>query len=85
MAAGARARQLGLKDVVVFDRDERPGGILSQCIHSGFGLMRYGEELTGPEYALREIKEAKRQGVEIELNSLVTEVKEDRHITVVSP
>lgn len=85
LAAGARARQLGLKDVVVFDRDERPGGILSQCIHSGFGLMRYGEELTGPEYALREIKEAKRQGVEIELNSLVTEVKEDRHITVVSP
>ncbi|VBB38597.1 FAD-dependent pyridine nucleotide-disulfide oxidoreductase [uncultured Spirochaetota bacterium] len=85
LAAGARARQLGLKDVVVFDRDERLGGILSQCIHSGFGLMRYGEELTGPEYALREIKEAKRQGVEIELNSLVTEVKEDRHITVVSP
>ncbi len=47
LAAGAMAKRLGIKDVVVFDRDERPGGILPQCIHPGFGLFRYGEELTG--------------------------------------
>ncbi len=85
LAAGARARQLGLKSVVVFDRDERPGGILPQCIHPGFGLMRYGQELTGPEYAWRAVREARDQGVEIELDSMVTEVDSDRHISVVSP
>ena len=45
LAAAARARRLGLREVVVFDRNERPGGILPQCIHPGFGLLRYGEEL----------------------------------------
>jgi NADPH-dependent 2,4-dienoyl-CoA reductase/sulfur reductase-like enzyme len=85
LAAGARARRLGLKDVVIFDRDERPGGILPQCIHPGFGLMRYGEELTGPEYAWRAVREAAGEGVPIELNSMVTEVGPDRRITVVSP
>jgi len=85
LAAGARARQLGLKNVLIFDRDERPGGILPQCIHPGFGLSRYGQELTGPEYAWRAVREARDQNVEIELNSMVTEVGSDRHITVVSP
>ena len=85
LAAGAKAKMLGLKDVVVFDRDERPGGILPQCIHPGFGLMRYGEELTGPEYAWRAIQEAHNQGVEIELNTMVTGADRDKTITVVSP
>lgn len=85
LAAGTRARQLGIRDVVIFDRDERPGGILPQCIHPGFGLTRYGKELTGPEYAWRVVREAAGEGVPIELNSMVTEVGPDRRISVVSP
>lgn len=85
LAAAARARLLGIKDVVVFDRDERPGGILPQCVHTGFGLLRYGEELTGPEYAWRAIREAQAQGVEIELNAMATGADQERMLTIVSP
>ncbi len=48
LAAAVAAKQEGLKEVVVFERDERPGGILPQCIHNGFGLEKFNEELTGP-------------------------------------
>ncbi len=53
LAAAVKAKQAGIRDLVVFERDQRPGGILPQCIHSGFGLLRFKEELTGPEYAHR--------------------------------
>ena len=56
LAAAVKARQLGIKDLVVFERDQRPGGILPQCIHNGFGLEKFKEALTGPEYANRYIK-----------------------------
>lgn len=85
LAAGAMAKRLGIKDVVVFDRDERPGGILPQCIHPGFGLLRYGEELTGPEYAWRAVQEAAAEKVDLELDSMVIEASPDRQICVVSP
>jgi thioredoxin reductase len=84
LAAGMRARQLGFKDVVIFDRDERPGGILPQCIHPGFGLGRYKEELTGPEYAFRAIREAEIEKVAIELGAMVIAADGDKNITVVS-
>ncbi|HAP55173.1 MAG TPA: pyridine nucleotide-disulfide oxidoreductase, partial [Spirochaetaceae bacterium] len=85
LAAGAMAKRLGIKDVVVFDRDERPGGILPQCIHPGFGLLRYGEELTGPEYAWRAVQEAAAEKVDLELNSMVIEANPGRQICVASP
>ncbi len=85
LAAGAMAKRLGIKNVVIFDRDERPGGILPQCIHPGFGLLRYREELTGPEYAWRAVNEAAREKVDLELNSMVIEAGADKRICVVSP
>ena len=53
LAAAAKARAEGVRDIVIVERDVRAGGILNQCVHSGFGLHMFGEELTGPEYASR--------------------------------
>jgi NADPH-dependent 2,4-dienoyl-CoA reductase/sulfur reductase-like enzyme len=66
VAAACAARAAGAKRVVVFDRDAEPGGILQQCVHTGFGLHTFGEELTGPEYIHRCIERARRAGVEFE-------------------
>ena len=58
LAAAVKARELGIDDMVVFERNSRPGGILNQCIHNGFGIDKFKEELTGPEYATRYIRMA---------------------------
>jgi thioredoxin reductase len=84
LAAAVRALELGIQDLVVFERDERPGGILKQCIHSGFGLEKFKEDLTGPEYANRYVKRAEKLGVDIELDSTVLELTKDRSLKVVS-
>ena len=84
LAAAVKARQKGINDLVVFERDERPGGILPQCIHSGFGVERFKEELTGPEYANRYIGMAQDLGIDIQLDSTVLELDRDRSIKVVS-
>jgi thioredoxin reductase len=84
LAAAVKARQLGIKDVVVFERDERPGGILPQCIHNGFGLQKFKEELTGPEYANRYIRMAADHQVDIELDTMVLEIDKNRTLTAVS-
>ena len=84
LAAAVKARQLGIKDVVVFERDERPGGILPQCIHNGFGLQKFKEELTGPEYAYRYIQMAADHYVDIELDTMVLEIDKNRTLTAVS-
>jgi NADPH-dependent 2,4-dienoyl-CoA reductase/sulfur reductase-like enzyme len=84
LAAAVKAKQLGIKDLVVFERDQRPGGILPQCIHNGFGLEKFKEELTGPEYANRYIKMAKAHDIDIELNTMVLEIEKDRVLTAVS-
>jgi thioredoxin reductase len=84
LAAAVKAKQLGIKDVVVFERDERPGGILPQCIHNGFGLQKFKEELTGPEYANRYIQMATDHYVDIELNTMVLEIDKNRALTAVS-
>ena len=84
LAAAVKAKQLGIKDVVVFERDERPGGILPQCIHNGFGLQKFKEELTGPEYANRYIQMAADQYVNIELDTMVLEIDKNRTLTAVS-
>ncbi|MGE5840992.1 MAG: NAD(P)/FAD-dependent oxidoreductase [Deltaproteobacteria bacterium] len=84
LAAAVEAKRLGIKDLVVFDRDERPGGILRQCIHAGFGLEKFQEELTGPEYARRYLKLAQAEGVDFALDTTVLEMDKDRVLTVVS-
>ena len=65
LAAAKGALDAGARRVVVLERDSRPGGILNQCIHDGFGLIRYGQTLTGPEYAVRALREAQDAGAEI--------------------
>ena len=84
LAAAVKARRLGIKDVLVFERDERPGGILPQCIHNGFGLQKFKEELTGPEYARRYIQMADDNSVDIELDTMVLEIDKNRRLTAVS-
>jgi thioredoxin reductase len=84
LAAAVEAKRLGIKDLVVFERDERPGGILKQCIHAGFGLEKFSEELTGPEYANRYMRMAEAWGVDISLDTTVLEIDKDRTLTVVS-
>ena len=84
LAAAVKAGQEGIKDLVVFERDERPGGILKQCIHNGFGLEKFKEELTGPEYANRYIKMAEAGRIDISLNTMVLEIDKNRTLTAVS-
>ena len=74
LAAAAAAKKQGAKRVVVIERDATPGGILLQCIHPGFGLDYFKEELTGPEYASRFARAAKEAGVEFLTDVTVLEV-----------
>ena len=63
LAAAIAAKEAGVDDVLVIERDSVPGGILNQCIHNGFGLHTFREELTGPEYASRFLRRAEQLGV----------------------
>ena len=85
LAAAIRARECGIEDILVLERDNAPGGILNQCVHNGFGLHTFKQELTGPEYAQRYIEKAKELGIEILLNTMVLDVSADKKITAVSP
>lgn len=84
-ACAAVKRGLNPDDILVLERDSEPGGILNQCIHAGFGLHRFGEELSGPEYAGRYIKMARDAGIPIMTNSMVLSLTNDRRVTFVSP
>jgi NADPH-dependent 2,4-dienoyl-CoA reductase/sulfur reductase-like enzyme len=85
LAAAIEAKEAGVGDVLVVERDKEPGGILQQCIHNGFGLHVFGCELTGPEYAQRFIDEAEAVGVKILLDSMVLSVDSDKKVIVLSP
>ncbi|BCV25882.1 NAD(P)/FAD-dependent oxidoreductase [Gelria sp. Kuro-4] len=80
LAAAGRAKAAGAGRVLLIDRDRELGGILQQCIHNGFGLHLFGEELTGPEYAHKFIAENQEAGVEVLLNTMVLQVRPDRHL-----
>ena len=75
LAAAIAAKQNGLKNVLILERDNRLGGILLQCIHNGFGLHYFGEELTGPEYANRFVSQVKELGIESKVNTMVLEIQ----------
>ena len=80
MAAAVAAYEKGERDILILERDDSLGGILRQCIHNGFGLHRFGEELTGPEYAYRYEKKVKEYGIPFMLNTMVVDM--DAHKTV---
>lgn len=82
LSAAVAAKKEGAKRVLVIERDESIGGILQQCIHPGFGLTYFKEELTGPEYAGRFAAEAVELGVEFLLNSMVLEVNEKENTVI---
>lgn len=84
LAAAISAKKEGAEKVLIIERDTSLGGILQQCIHPGFGLTYYNEELTGPEYAGRFIDEAKKLGVETLLDTMVLEVCPDKSVICVN-
>lgn len=84
LGAAIRAKEEGAKKVVLIERSEELGGVLPQCIHVGFGLHYFKEELTGPEYAYKLIKKAENVGVEFMTHTMVIEIDRDRCITALS-
>ena len=84
LAAACALYKLGERDILLLEREKKPGGILRQCIHDGFGLTRFQESLSGPEYAARFIREAEEYGIEIETGTTVVELGKDRTVTAVS-
>ena len=85
MSAALAAYENGIRDILILERDERLGGILQQCIHNGFGLHRFGEELTGPEYAWRYEERVRELGIPLKLNTMVLDITEDKEITATNP
>lgn len=85
LAAAIAAREDGVESLLVLEREAQPGGILRQCIHNGFGLHRFREELTGPEYAQKDIDRARELGIRIECGVTVLSVSNERIVTCVSP
>lgn len=84
MAAAVEAKKSGIDDIVIYERDTQLGGILNQCIHNGFGLHTFKEELTGPEYAGRFIGQTEALGIHYETGSMVLSISSDKKVTVVS-
>lgn len=74
MAAGVAAYDKGIKNLLIIERDDRLGGILNQCIHNGFGLHTFKEELTGPEYAQRYIDKVTEKNIPYKLNTIVIDI-----------
>ncbi len=81
LAAAIAAYDAGVRDMVVIEREEKAGGILKQCIHNGFGLTRFKESMTGPEYAQRFLDEVNARGIEIMTNTFVTGLGTDKKVT----
>lgn len=84
LAAAVAAYDRGVKDVLIVERDGALGGILNQCIHNGFGLTRFKESLSGPEYAARFIEEVKKRDIHVLLNTIVLSLDGDRTVTVMN-
>ncbi len=81
MSAAVAAYESGIKDILILERDENLGGILQQCIHNGFGLHKFGEELTGPEYAWKYEQKVRELNIPFKLNTMVLDISEDKTIT----
>lgn len=84
LAAAAKLKQEGLKDVVLIEKDAELGGVLNQCIHNGFGLTTFKEQLSGPSFAERYEDQVVEAGVEVKLNTMVTNMNRDKVIEYVN-
>ncbi len=84
LAAAIAAYDAGCRSILILERDNQLGGILNQCIHNGFGLHTFGEELTGPEYAARFARQVLDRGIAYKLNTMVLSIGEDKKITAVN-
>lgn len=81
MAAAIKAYDEGIRDIVILEKEPYFGGILNQCIHNGFGLTEFKEELSGPEFAARFIEKVQERGIRFELNAFVTKISKDKVVT----
>ena len=84
LAAAIAAKKQGIDNLLVLERDKELGGILNQCIHNGFGLHTFKEELTGPEYAARFIEQAKELNIPYKLNTMVVDISPEKTVTAIS-
>lgn len=84
LAAAVAARDNGIQDILIIERDDRLGGILNQCIHNGFGLHTFKEELTGPEYAQRFIDQVIERKIDYKLNTMVMGINPDKQVTAMN-
>ncbi len=84
LAAAVSARKSGIEHILILERDRELGGILNQCIHNGFGLHTFGEELTGPEYAGRFIRQVEELGIEYRLNTMVMDISPNKTVTAMN-
>ena len=81
MAAAIKAREEGVRDILIVEKDNNLGGILNQCIHNGFGLTEFKEELSGPEYLARFVKQVEELKIPYELNTMVIDMTPDKVVT----
>lgn len=84
LSAALAARKAGIQDVMILERDDMLGGILNQCIHNGFGLHTFKEELTGPEYAEKYIEMVAKEKITCRLNTIVVDINKEKEITIIS-
>ena len=84
LAAALRLRERGVRDILILEREKLLGGILRQCIHDGFGLTRFGESLSGPEYAQRFIDRVVDCGIRTITDCTVLDITPDKVVTAVS-
>ena len=84
MSAAVAAYDAGIRDIIILERDKSLGGILRQCIHNGFGLHRFKEELTGPEYAYRYEMQVREKNIPFKLNTMVLDITSDKVVTAMN-
>lgn len=84
LAAAVSAKDSGIDSILIIERDKELGGILNQCIHNGFGLHTFKEELTGPEYASRFIEQVLERGIDYKLNTMVMDISADKKVTAMN-
>ena len=81
LAAALELKHKGIEDILIVEREDKLGGILKQCIHDGFGLTRFKETLSGPEYAYRFIKEVEKEKIDYITDATVIDINSDKVVT----
>lgn len=84
LAAAVSAYEQGVRDILILDRGDCLGGILQQCIHNGFGLHKFKEELTGPEYAYKYEQKVEELNIPYRLHTMVVDITKDRVVTAIN-